>query len=209
MFYMCRQDAAPALSVHLSGVRVAYWWESVARLEEPEHCACVSPWFKSIHGSKRRIMHEPSQQSSWTRWPWRTRLHLEDTEISLVIHGRQSFTLHTSFFPPIWSSCSICLTKHLHICLHQGEGFLYPHTVGYLPNNNYPTCIWAKTGHTPGWALCEHLGVPLRTLLSTPGFEPRTISSQPPTDWLIPPQTQRIIISILLHCSFQQAADKE
>lgn len=58
--------------------------------------ASVSLWFSACMGVNGGLC---MKQSSQTRWPQRTRLHLEDMEISVVIHdGHFYFMYHLFFF---------------------------------------------------------------------------------------------------------------
>lgn len=78
----------------------------------------------------------PLQHRSQTRWPERTRLRLEDTEISVVIHDCQSFTLHASFFHFQSNHAALYPQQNIYTFICTGAKWVFnPHTVGYLPNN--------------------------------------------------------------------------
>lgn len=89
--------------------------------EEVERCVSVSSWFKSMHGSKWRIMHEALCSNAFRQGdPRETRLRLEDTEISVVIHDCQSFTLHTSFFHSHSDHGALCAQQNIYTFISTG-----------------------------------------------------------------------------------------
>lgn len=119
MFYLVEfhsMQIIPLLQRPLSGWVLDQWkhvlgWKtsSVVCLLVPALRACMG-----VNGGLRM------QHCSQTRWPQRMRLRFKDMEISVVIHDRQSFTLHASLFHFQSNHAALCTRQNIYTFLSTG-----------------------------------------------------------------------------------------